>query len=75
MPLTLTPADLEKLSIEERLKLMEMLWASLGDKRDSMPSPDWHEPVVEKRMQRMREQPSPGTPAEDALNGLGKPGK
>jgi len=72
MPAPMTQSDLNKLTIEQRLELIEMLWLSLGGVRDDVPSPDWHAPVVERRLQRMRENPSPGTPAADVLSGLGK---
>ena len=34
--------DLNQLSVEERLELIEVVWDSLEDKATDVPVPDWH---------------------------------
>ena len=35
------PADIEQMTVEERLQAMELLWASLASKPQEIPSPAW----------------------------------
>lgn len=43
-------ADIEQMSLEERLQTMELLWASLARTPDAVPSPDWHGEVLAARV-------------------------
>ena len=45
--------DIERMSLEERLQTMELLWASLGRTPDAVPSPAWHEEVVSERLAKV----------------------
>ena len=40
---------LEKMSIEEKLQVMESIWDDLCNRADSIPSPSWHEEVLDER--------------------------
>jgi len=44
--------EISKMSVEERVALMEELWASFD--RDSLeyPVPNWHEGVLEQRVEK-----------------------
>jgi hypothetical protein len=46
-------ADIEQMSLEERLQAMELLWASLARTPDAVPSPDWHEEIVAARLAKI----------------------
>ena len=46
-------ADIEQMSLEERLQAMELLWASLAGMPDAVPSPDWHREVVAARLAKV----------------------
>lgn len=46
-------AEIEKMSLDERLQTMELLWASLARTPDAVPSPDWHGDVLAKRMAKL----------------------
>ena len=46
-------AEIEKMSLDERLQTMELLWASLARTPDAVPSPDWHGEVLAKRMAKI----------------------
>lgn len=67
-----TSEQIEKLSVEERLKLVQLIWESLAEQGETLPSPEWHRAIIEKRLERMDENPHPGIPAEEALANLGK---
>jgi len=43
-------ADIEQMSLEERLQTMELLWASLARMPDAVPSPNWHGEVLATRL-------------------------
>lgn len=40
---------LEKMSMEEKLRAMELLWDNLCAKADGLQSPTWHEGVLAER--------------------------
>ncbi len=45
-------AQIESMSVAERLRAMEQLWDSLYRYADDMPSPDWHGEVLTDRKTR-----------------------
>ncbi len=49
----LQAADIEKMGLEERLQTMELLWASLAQTPESVPSPDWHAGVLADRLAKI----------------------
>ena len=69
---TLTSEQIEKLSVEERLKLLQLICESLAQQADKLPTPEWHRAIIEQRLNRMEENPHPGIPADEALASLGK---
>ena len=46
-------AEIEKMSLDERLQTMELLWTSLAHTPDAVPSPDWHGEVLATRMAKI----------------------
>jgi hypothetical protein len=46
-------ADIEQMSLEERLQTLELLWAALARTPDSVPSPDWHGEVLATRLTKV----------------------
>jgi hypothetical protein len=40
---------LEKMSIEDKIKIMETLWDDLCKKADSLSSPSWHNDILRER--------------------------
>lgn len=40
---------LDKMSVEEKLKLMEEVWNDLISKEQNIPSPQWHKNTLEER--------------------------
>ncbi len=50
-------ADLaiERMTLAEKLDLMEKLWSDLSRRPQDVPSPDWHGEVLAKRIAAVRE--------------------
>ena len=46
-------AEIEQMSLEERLQALELLWASLARTPDAVPSPDWHGEVLATRLAKV----------------------
>jgi len=47
--------NLDKMTIAEKLSLMEKLWNHLCTDPESIPSPEWHREVLETRAQHISE--------------------
>lgn len=48
-----TPLALEKMTVKEKLQVMEAIWDDLCQKEDQVPSPDWHGSVLAEREKRL----------------------
>lgn len=72
MTATLTPEGLAKLSVEDRLKLIEMIWASLQADASKLPIPDWQLEIIRERVAQFRAKPNQGTDADEFLDSLGR---
>jgi hypothetical protein len=46
-------ADIERMSLEERLQTMELLWTSLTRTPDAVASPAWHGQVLAERLAKI----------------------
>lgn len=46
-------AEIAKMTIEEKLQVMELLWASITSKSQELPSPAWHEEVLNERLAKI----------------------
>ena len=51
MPTTL---PLDQMTLEEKLRAMEALWADLSRQENQIESPPWHEQVLNERAARLR---------------------
>ena len=49
------PVDLplEEMSLPDKLQLLETLWNDISRSPEKLPSPDWHQEVLEERRQRV----------------------
>ena len=45
---------LESMTIEEKLIIMESLWADLCKAQDQLSSPPWHESLLQEREQQLK---------------------
>ena len=46
---------LDTMTVEEKLRAMEDIWADLLRSPENIPSPDWHRDVLDAREQRRRD--------------------
>ncbi|MCX6925548.1 MAG: addiction module protein [Verrucomicrobia bacterium] len=46
-------AEIEKMSLDERLQTMELLWTSIARTPDAVPSPAWHGEILATRMAKI----------------------
>ena len=46
---------LEKMTVDEKLKLMEEIWADLSRNPDDIPVPQWHLDILREREQLVKE--------------------
>ena len=45
---------LEKMTIEEKLKLMEKIWTALLAQEEKISSPLWHKDILEEREEKIK---------------------
>jgi hypothetical protein len=45
---------LEKMTAEDKLRVMESIWADLSRNEADVPSPDWHGHVLREREERLK---------------------
>jgi hypothetical protein len=61
---------LDQMTVEEKLRAMEAIWADLSRNAESIPSPAWHGEVLREREERVRsgqEKPIPWERAKREL--------
>ena len=46
-------AEIERMSIAEKLQAMELLWRSMAGKPDKVKSPTWHGKVLSQRLAKV----------------------
>jgi hypothetical protein len=47
-------AEIERMTLAERMEAMELLWRSISSKPGTVVSPPWHEKVLQKRLARIK---------------------
>jgi putative addiction module component (TIGR02574 family) len=62
--------SLEDMSVSERLRLIEELWASLAEKPDALGVPQWHREELDARLDAHRSDPGAAFDWADAKTGL-----
>jgi putative addiction module component (TIGR02574 family) len=70
MPNDLAALGLDKLSVQERLDLIETLWDSLPDQVERQEIPAWHLVELAKRRAEAIANPGAGKPWRDVLADL-----
>jgi putative addiction module component (TIGR02574 family) len=59
--------DLSKLSVAERLELMDKIWESLSSNPDAISLPDWHVAEIARRAADFAADGYPGRPIEEVV--------
>ncbi len=49
------PLPLDKMTVADKLRLLEELWSDLQQTPEDVPSPAWHADVLRARQDRVRE--------------------
>ena len=49
-----TAVDLDKMSTDEKLRLLEAVWQNLSRSPETVPAPAWHGDVLKERDRRLR---------------------
>ncbi len=61
---------LDKMSVEDKLRTIDILWEDLSRTAGGVPSPAWHRDVLEAREKRIREGREKSIPGKGAGEGL-----
>lgn len=67
MTITLQQFGIDKLSIAERLELIEKIWDSLPEQVTPAEVPDWHLALLAQRRAEAEAQPGVGKPWREVL--------
>jgi putative addiction module component (TIGR02574 family) len=70
MPADLAALGLDKLSVTERIELIETLWDSLPEQVSAQEIPDWHLVELAKRRAEAHANPGAGKPWREVLDQL-----
>jgi len=70
MALDIEALGIDRLSVGERLELIEQIWNSLPPEVDPQDVPEWHRAELAKRRDQARAQPGVGKPWRDVLGPL-----
>ena len=62
MPVSLEALGIDRLSVGERLELIEQIWNSLPDEVAPEDVPEWHRAELAKRRAQAKAQPGLGKP-------------
>lgn len=60
---------LDKMSVEEKLRALDLLWGDFTQTPAALPSPDWHQDVPDARERRLREGKETFIPWDEARQG------
>ncbi len=67
MPITIEALGIDRLSVRERLDLIEQIWDSLPDHVSPDEVPEWHLAELKKRRAEADAAPNAGKPWREAL--------
>lgn len=62
-----TASELAQLSVADRLRLLDEVWASLGPDADKLPVPEWHVAEIKRRLAAYALDGNEGRSAEEFL--------
>ena len=51
----MTTLEVKKMSLEERLQAMEILWDSLINEECEIESPEWHQDILKEREKKIKD--------------------
>jgi putative addiction module component (TIGR02574 family) len=71
MPVTIQTLGIDRLSVRERLELIEQIWDSLPEQVSPDEVPEWHRAELAKRRAEAAAAPGAGKPWREALARFG----
>jgi putative addiction module component (TIGR02574 family) len=71
MPVSVEALGIDRLSVRERLELIEQIWNSLPSQVDPADVPPWHLEELARRRAAAASQPGVGKPWREVLGSLG----
>lgn len=72
MASTITSDQINGLSVDEKLKLIQAVWESLLADAAELPTPEWQRKLIRERVEAYRRNPHEGTDAFEFLDQLGR---
>jgi putative addiction module component (TIGR02574 family) len=66
----LSAPEIEKLSVPQKLEMIEILWDSIPDSLDSLPIPEWHKQILNERLAEADASPEANIPWEQVRSEL-----
>ena len=63
-------AEAKKLSISERIELVEAIWDTIGQESASIPVPEAHKAELDRRLKDLADNPEAGSPWEEVRTRL-----
>jgi putative addiction module component (TIGR02574 family) len=67
MPRTLPlPPGFDDLTVDEQLDYVQSLWDRIATRPEDLPVPDWHQRVLQERLEAHRADPGAARPWEEA---------
>ena len=70
MTVRMSSLGIDRLSVRDRLDLIEQIWDSLPDQDEPQDIPDWHVAELAKRRASAAESPGVGKPWREVLDRL-----
>ena len=70
MAVSIQALGIDRLSVAERLELIEQIWNSLPDEIDPLEVSDWHRAELAKRREQAEAQPGVGKPWREVVRRL-----
>jgi putative addiction module component (TIGR02574 family) len=71
MPVSVEALGIDRLSVRERLELIEEIWSSLPEQVDPADVPPWHLEELARRRAEAASRPGVGKPWREVLGSLG----
>ena len=69
-PLPMPPAGFDELPVEDKVDYVESLWDRVAASPDSLPVPEWHRDILDKRVRDYEADPDRGESWESVRDRL-----
>ncbi len=69
---TIQYRGIDRLSVGDRLRLLEEIWDTLSDSAQELPIPDWHKAELDRRLAQAEAQPEGGRSWDEVKDRLWK---